>query len=412
MNMPLENPEKIANLWTSEEIRIKQKSHPPEVPPLPSHPAGRYTDEEFFRLEREHMFNKVWLLAGVADELPKRGSFKAMKLNGSPIVLVRGEDDKIRAFHDACQHRGASLVRQEKGTITSFVCPYHAWNFSLDGQLKFVPDEYDFPELDRCSKSLRKLGCEGFGNLIFVCFDSEAPPLKEYLGGLVDMLGDIPWDGVRLYKTCEITVNFNWKCVHDAFSETYHVQYTHPNTVHQAINRTYTARQMLRHGHNAMIVKNRLAEDGGMRQNVLDAAPATGESILNDLTRVAQRSYNIFPNLTVPVGENLTTILSPWPISVDKTLIQVRYLKIDASAEMDTEADRATFEGFNAVLKEDIHALEGIQESLAGGGLDYVTLGAGERFIYNFHRELDRVIGKENIPEHLRVTDIDLPLVD
>lgn len=412
MNMPLETPERIKNLWSSEEDRIKQKAHPPEVPPLPSHPAGRYTDEEFHRLERERMFGKVWLLAAIADELPKRGSYKAIKLTGRPIIVVRGQDDKIRAFHDACQHRGASLVRQETGTVSSFVCPYHAWNFALDGELKFVPDEYDFPGLDRCSKSLKPLSCESHGNLVFVSFDPEARPLKEYLGGLVNMLQDIPWDGVRLYKTAEIIANVNWKCIHDAFSESYHVQYTHPNTVHQAINRTYTARSMLRNGHNSMIVKNRAAEDGSKRQNVLDATTFEGTAKLNDLTRVGQRSYNIFPNLTVPVGENLTTILAAWPLSVDKTLVQVRYLKVDPAAEMDTEADRATFEAFNAILKEDIYALEGIQESLAGGGIDYITLGAGERFIYNFHRQLDRVIGKAYIPEALQVTDIDLPLVD
>ena len=79
---------------------------------------------------------------------------------------------------------------------------------------------------------------------------------------------------------------------------------------------------------------------------------------------------------------------------------------------MDTAADRATVEGFNAVLQEDIFALRNIHETLSGGGISFITLGAGERFIYNFHRELDRVIGKHNIPENLRVTDIELPLAD
>jgi hypothetical protein len=203
--------------------------------------------------------------------------------------------------------------------------------------------------------------------------------------------------------------------VHDAFSETYHVQFAHKNTVHQALNRTFTARQMLRHGHNAMIVRNRAAEAGAGPQNVLDAGPAAaaGSGIeLNELTRAAQRSYNIFPNLTLPVGENLMTILQAIPVSVDHTIFRLRYIKVDPAAAMDTEADRATVEGFGAVLSEDIYALTGIHQSLAGGGIDKVTLGAGERFIYNFHREVDRVIGKERIPASLQVTDIELPLVD
>lgn len=414
----LETTEKIGAIWRSEEARIRAKAHPPEIPPLPAHPVGRYTDPGFFRLERDHLFNRVWLLVALANELPECGSFKAAEANGRPIVLVRDRQGRIRAFHNACQHRGACLVREKTGRATSFTCPYHAWSFGLDGALNFVPDEFDFPGLDRQGLSLKELRCESHGALVFVSFDSRAESLENYLGGLVDMLADVPWEGVRLYRECDFTVDCNWKCVHDAFSETYHVQFAHKDTVHQAINRTHTARQMLHHGHNAMIVRNRAdaGEGGGQgagRQNVLDAGPAvTGGVELNTLTRSAQRSYNVFPNLTLPVGENLTTILAAIPLAADRTLVRLRYLKVDAGAAMDTDADRATVEGFNAVLQEDFHALAGIQQSLAGGGVERITLGAGERFIYNFHREIDRVIGKEKIPENLRVTDIELPLVD
>jgi phenylpropionate dioxygenase-like ring-hydroxylating dioxygenase large terminal subunit len=411
----LETTDQIESLWATEGSRINAREHPAEMPRLPSHPAGRYFDPDFYELERRHMFDRVWLLAAIASELPGSGSFKATELNGRPIFLVKGGDGRIRAFHNACQHRGACLVRQEAGTAKSFACPYHAWNYGLEGQLKFVPDEYDFPGLNRAAKGLRPLRCESHGNLVFVSFNEAVMPLGEYLGGLVDMLSDVPWDQVRLYQTCDFEAACNWKCVHDAFSETYHVQFTHRDTVHQAINRTYTARQMLRNGHNAMVVRNRTSEDGTARQNVLDAGPASSQQVgveLSELTRTAQRSYNLFPNITIPVGENLTTILTAWPIALDRTRIRLRYLKIDPAADMDTSVDRATVEGFNAVLQEDLYALDGIQQALSGGGLSSITLGAGERFIYNFHRELDRVIGKENIPEHLRVEDIELPLVD
>lgn len=412
----LETADKIASIWQREEARIRTKAHPAELPPLPGHPVGRYTDPAFFQLEKDHLFNRVWLLAAVANELPQPGSFRTTDLNGRPVVVVRGRDGQVRAFHNACQHRGACLVRDKSGQAASFTCPYHAWNYALDGALAFVPDEFDFPGLERGKLGLRELRCESHGALIFVCFDSAAEPLADYLGGLVDMLADVPWPDVRLYRECDFTVDCNWKCVHDAFSETYHVQFTHTNTVHQAINRIHTARQMLRHGHNAMVVKNRASETGAARQNVLDAGPITaggsGGIELSALTRTAQRSYNVFPNLTLPVGENLTTILAAIPLGVDRTLVRLRYLKVDPGAELDTDADRATVEGFNAVLMEDFHALAGIQQSLSGGGLDRITLGAGERFIYNFHRELDRVIGKRNIPAALQVTDIDLPLCD
>lgn len=412
----LETTEKIGAIWQSEEARIKGKAHPAEIPPLPGHPVGRYTDPAFFALEREHLFDRVWLLAAIANELPENGSYKTDRINGHPAILLRDGDGLVRAFYNTCTHRGACLVRARTGRSNSFTCPYHAWNFGLDGALKFLPDEFDFPGFERGRMHLRELRCESHGALIFVSFNDAVEPLESYLGGLVDMLADVPWDGVRLYKEVDCPVDCNWKCLHDAFSETYHVQFTHSRTVHQAINRIHTARQMLRHGHNAMIVRNRMSEEGEGRQNVLDAGPsgaADGHHItLNELTRTGQRSYNIFPNLTLPVGENLMTILQAIPVSVDRTIFRLRYIKVDPDADMDTAADRATVEGFGAVLSEDVHALQGIQQSLAGGGIDKVILGAGERFIYNFHREVDRVIGKDRIPEGLQVTDIELPLVD
>lgn len=244
---------------------------------------------------------------------------------------------------------------------------------------------------------LRELRCESHGALVFVSFNDEVESLDRYLGGLVDMLADVPWDGVRLYKEVDFPIDCNWKCVHDAFSETYHVQFAHNNTVHQALNRTFTARQMLRHGHNAMIVRNRAAEAGAGPQNVLDAGPAAaaGSGIeLNELTRAAQRSYNIFPNLTLPVGENLMTILQAIPVSADHTIFRLRYIKVNPAAAMDTEADRATVEDilrragigtgsfydyFPNKTAVALALLESVSTEIAGDARKYLSISGGSR---------------------------------
>ena len=411
--MQLESTARIEKLWKTEDVRAREKQHPQDFPALPEIPVGRYTRDDFFQLEIRHLWPKTWLLVGIADELPTAGSYRSYTLNGAPVVVVRGKDNAIRAFYNVCQHRGATLVTATSGTVNTFNCRYHCWSYRLDGALEFVPDEHDFAGLDRSKKSLRPLRCELWGNLIFICFDPAARPLADHLGGLVDALSDVPLDKVRLYTTLEYDVACNWKCIHDAFSETYHVKYVHAGSVNMAINPRFTARYMFPNGHNGMTVKARGDATSGM-VNVFDrsgnAPPEPGQ--MKEITRMGQRSYNIFPNVTMPIAEDLFPAMSLWPLAPDRTRFEIRFLKIPAAdGSFDTQVDRDTVAAFDAIAKEDLSALEDMQSALASGGIDTMPLCYGEQFLYNFHRELDRVIGKERVPGDLAVSDIEIPLV-
>ncbi len=148
--------------------------------------------------------------------------------------------------------------------------------------------------------------------------------------------------------------------------------------------------------------------------NVFDrsgnAPPVAGQ--LKEITRMGQRSYNIFPNVTMPIAENLFPAMSLWPLAPDRTRFEIRFLKIPAAdGSFDTQVDKDTVAAFGAVAQEDLSVLEDMQSALASGGIGTMPICYGEQFLYNFHRELDRVIGKERVPVDLAVTDIDIPLV-
>ena len=414
--MQLESVVHVEKLWRTEESRSLNRQHPEGFPTLPEIPTGRYTSEEFFLLEKKYLWPKTWLFVGLADEVPTAGCFRSYTINDVPVLVVRGKDQKIRAFYNVCQHRGATLTQKPEGKTNNLTCRYHCWSYGLDGSLTFVPDEHDFPNLDRARKSLHPLRCEMHGNLIFINFDLAADPLIEYLGALGHVLSDVPLDKVRLYKTLTYDVACNWKCIHDAFSETYHVKYVHTNSVNLAIDSKYTARFMYPNGHNGMIVKAQSGPETGM-VNVFDrtsgneAAPPAASG-LKEVTRMGQRSYNVFPHLTIPIAENLFPILSPWPVSVGRTRLEVRFLKIPAAdGSFDTEADRATVEFFDAITREDISALADMQGSLSSGGIASMPLCYGEQFICNYHQEIDRVIGRSRVPAELRIEEVTLPLV-
>ena len=102
-------------------------------------PRAAYTDPDFFRLEIERVFGRSWTYVGAAGEMPNAGDAIPLTLGDMPIVLVRQRDMTIKAFHNVCRHRGPILVRQPVQAQSALICPYHAWAYDLDGELKRTP---------------------------------------------------------------------------------------------------------------------------------------------------------------------------------------------------------------------------------------------------------------------------------
>lgn len=196
----------------------------------------RYSSREYHERERDLLWMRVWQVAGRADELPEAGDWKEHRIFDQSYVIVRGEDGQIRGFVNACRHRG-NLLCEGKGHSSRFRCPYHRWQYSLDGRLLVVPKpDFDGP-LDQFvgSKdelSLRKASVECFAGFIFLNPDPDAAPLAEFLGEIADLLAPYHLeDMVPVGLNVRESLNCNWKVVMDAFQEGYHIQGIHPELV-------------------------------------------------------------------------------------------------------------------------------------------------------------------------------------
>jgi phenylpropionate dioxygenase-like ring-hydroxylating dioxygenase large terminal subunit len=247
----------IKQEWAAEATRRDANAPPAHAADLGGIPSARYASEVFYALEQQYLWPKTWLLAGTADELPGIGNFKSFDHSFAPIVLVRDKQSTIRAYFNICRHRGGALVSDPCGKISAFACRYHCWTYGLDGKLKFVPDEFDFPYLDKAGSNLIELRCETLGGLIFVNADPAAPPLQEFLTPINEEFADMNLANRRLFHKTTYDVACNWKALMDVFEEGYHISTVHPNTINQYLDSGVGTRRCYPNGHGYAYVMKR-----------------------------------------------------------------------------------------------------------------------------------------------------------
>ena len=413
--MNIESPERIQSLWEAAGQNMREKRYPENFPLLPDMPAARYASEEFFELEKKFLWNRTWLFVGLIEEFQKAGDFRTYTINDAPVLVARGKDDKIRAFLNTCQHRGSLLVNKAEGTERNFSCRYHCWTYDLEGNLIFVPDEHGFAGLDKSKRHLPEIRCEMLGNLVFVNLDIDAEPLMDYLGCLPELWADLPLDDLHIATRLSFEVDCNWKCVQDNFAENYHAKYVHPETIDKVIDSKTSALQCLSKGHAAIVIRSRQGLTSGMGAAFYGSSTADSKTEakakLAEISRTGQRSYNLFPNATFPIAEDLFPIVMVWPISVGRSRVDVTFVKTSAENGPDYETlERDTLSFFKAFIGEDLGALSGMHESLSNGGITSIPLCWAEQFIYNHNQHIDAVMGDENIPSKYAMRKVDIPL--
>ena len=191
---------------------------------------------EFHEEEAEAVFGRAWLLMGRVEDVPAVGSFvtREIEVLKSSIIIVRGQDDRIRAFHNFCRHRGNKILwnhsphEQAQGTCRAFTCKYHGWRYGLDGSLEFVQQEDQFFDLDKRQHGLVPVHCDTWGGFVFVNLAEEPEQsLADYLGPTLGALGDYPFHLMTERYEYRADIRCNWKIYCDASQEFYHAPILH-----------------------------------------------------------------------------------------------------------------------------------------------------------------------------------------
>ncbi|MEM7612627.1 MAG: aromatic ring-hydroxylating dioxygenase subunit alpha [Pseudomonadota bacterium] len=216
------------------------------------HPS-RYYSREFMEQETNKLWPRVWLLAGVTSDIPEDGDYFTFEIGREQMIIVRQEDDSIKAFHNVCPHRGNRVCLNDRGSAASFTCAFHGWRFGVDGKLESITDEETFdPRVVAHRPGLSEVRCDTLGGIVFVNMDGKAPPLKEYLGlpeGYIEMY---EVDKMKVIHHVRSAWKANWKIGVDAFYETYHLPHVHPQT--QGVMEDFSQNDLYPNGASRMIV--------------------------------------------------------------------------------------------------------------------------------------------------------------
>jgi Rieske 2Fe-2S family protein len=279
-------------------------------------PARAYTDPQWFAEEMDRVFATMWLAAGRSAELDGAGAFIRRDIAGASVLIVRGSDGLIRAFHNVCRHRGTRLCVESHGTFHgSMQCPYHAWTYGLDGTLMAAPQMDQVEGFDRAEFPLRQVSCAEWDGHVFINLSADPAPLGDQLADLPSRFAPWRMQELRLAHRIDYDVATNWKLVVQNYNECLHCPIIHPllNRMHHYLGADNVPTTGSYCG-GAMGFKDgveTLSRDGKRRRDFL---PGLGER-----ERALVNYFAIYPNLLLTLHPDYMMTITIWPQDCGRT---------------------------------------------------------------------------------------------
>ena len=336
-------------------------------------PAAWYVDPRIAELERLSVFSKTWQLVARTEQVKTPGQFVSTMVAGEPVVVVRGNDGVLRAFYNVCRHHAAAVVTEPCGQASLLHCPYHGWNYGLDGSLKGMPEFEGVENFDRAQNGLVPIRVETWECFVFINLDNHAAPLAEFLGGLAQRIAPLGISKLHYFDRRTYNINCNWKVFVDNYLDGgYHVPHLHKGLNSVLDYKQYTIENEGRY----------CLQSSPMVSSDTDAA--TGAA------RKGDRAWYFWqhPNLMINCYEGYMDTNLVLPVDVDHCHVIFDFYFGDIS-DARREYNEQSVNVGNRVQEEDLGICEDVQRGLKSrayrAGRLSVRREAGEQL---FHRLL------------------------
>ena len=388
------------------------RTSPPEgFPSFHDIPVERHISDEFWDLEQRLMWPKVWVIAGRVEDVAAPGDYFLFEDLGVPLIVVRGTDEEVRCFYNTCQHRGAPVVRDQKGSARRLRCQYHSWTYEIDGgTLVSIPDERDFVGLDKAERCLPRVSCDVFAGFVFVNRDPDAQPLLAWIGPAAEMFEPFQVERLREVYRRSVIVPCNWKVTAEAFLEVYHFKHIHSHNGVSVLDNRGAAMGLYPNGHSRMITpysEQNVARSGMSSWDdwiKVDESPFPVVETVPNMVGCTSTAVSLFPNIIIPLGAIGFPVIVFWPIDRRTTRLEWIYYGIK-----DWEGDempphwQTRSKAFDSVMDEDKYNMAPMQTSMESPALRGIPINYQERRIWHLHEQIDRTIGIDEIPDRMRI---------
>jgi phenylpropionate dioxygenase-like ring-hydroxylating dioxygenase large terminal subunit len=362
-----------------------EQNIPPSIKSLK--PVADFIDDAVFQKERSKIFRRYPVVIAPSARLPENGSALAHDGYGVPIVLTRDRDGKVRAFLNACTHKGAQLTHEcAAHKVNTLSCPFHAWTYSLDGRLIGVPRQETLVDFEKSSRPLASLPCAEMGGLIWVKLDRAADDdfseVHSQLAADFDSLGIA---NAYAYGYRRFSLNANWKGVMEPFLEGYHVQRLHSKSIGPQGANMFA---------DVVGVTDQFGRHLRQTSGRINFTPDLLQERDLNIRSYVVHAFNVFPNTVVITSPYYTSVMSFMPKSAGQT--EVDYHMLVEGPPDNPKAEELFARSFAVIQdvfgNEDFAGSETCQIGLNSGAISEVIYTGMEVNIPRFYEGVDSAL--------------------
>lgn len=361
--------------WDRQEWEKRSLHEPPSLLD-----ASVYSDPERYRRELDAVFFPAWLPICPASDLRNPRDYVVWEQLGQSVVIARQDDGTVAAWHNVCQHRGARLVRESGHCYSgTFRCPWHGFGYDLGGCVTNVPLRNSFDEGELDGLQAPKVGVAELWGFVWISL-RPGQPLDGYLGALLDELG---WYHLERFETryrVQWQMQANWKTVVDAFNETWHVPFTHKDTLSSIVQwRDAHLRDLSPHSMMTIPIKRKTE------------APADA-----DPRSIMIGHFLCFPNNIFSCFATHLQMWSVWPVSPRESVMAAWGIVGPTPAGMGDDEwavrNERDWEHFVEVARQDAEVLDDAGRVYDSLGFRRNMFNTAEGRLTIFHRTLEELV--------------------